>query len=443
MRKRLSIQECSRCWPWWWPWEWRRRCSLFASAHPRRPREGGREEGVPRRRQARPALQEDSPIPDYAFPGIENERVATGAGRASSAPSACSRSASASRSLLRTAGPATRGPARPRRPTGDRASTVRCSLRHSLAADRPGGRHRASRVHRLDPRAKIVGLLGVTAGRGQRRRWSCWPVFAACVAGARDGVPAPARVPLAEIWRRARFILPLIVLLAAVFIPFVRDGGEASTRSARSRCTRQGLAVFGGGGRSRRRSARSCGRAARRHDDRSPRCCAGSRRCGSPRLLVLIAVVHVPLPVRDRVRQVSRMKAALLSRGYRPRHALAGGRRRARGRPRCSCAPTAAASACTWRCWRAATRAAMPYPRAARRSAARDARLRGAVLALLIVPLRIAARGGGVSCAIACAGASLTPTRTDSRALRRDRPARRRTASAWRCSGPTAPARRR
>lgn len=24
------------------------------------------------------ALQEDSPIPDYAFPGIENERVATG-----------------------------------------------------------------------------------------------------------------------------------------------------------------------------------------------------------------------------------------------------------------------------------------------------------------------------------------------------------------------------
>ena len=24
------------------------------------------------------ALQEDSPIPDYAFPGVENERVATG-----------------------------------------------------------------------------------------------------------------------------------------------------------------------------------------------------------------------------------------------------------------------------------------------------------------------------------------------------------------------------
>ena len=53
-------------------------------------------------------VQEDSPIPDYAFPGVENERVATGLAaswaRSRSSPSATDWPSGA---------PATAGPGRP------------------------------------------------------------------------------------------------------------------------------------------------------------------------------------------------------------------------------------------------------------------------------------------------------------------------------------------
>ena len=39
-------------------------------------------------------------------------------------------------------------------------------------------------------------------------------------------VAAAARVAPRDIWRRARFILP-VVLFVAVFLPFVRKGGQA------------------------------------------------------------------------------------------------------------------------------------------------------------------------------------------------------------------------
>ena len=38
-------------------------------------------------------------------------------------------------------------------------------------------------------------------------------------------VAVAGRVPALELWRRARFVLPL-VLLVGVFLPFVRDGGQ-------------------------------------------------------------------------------------------------------------------------------------------------------------------------------------------------------------------------
>ena len=49
--------------------------SPFASSHARRPRAGRRRQGVPRQ-PARAAGRR--PIPDYAFPGVEDERLATG-----------------------------------------------------------------------------------------------------------------------------------------------------------------------------------------------------------------------------------------------------------------------------------------------------------------------------------------------------------------------------
>ena len=82
-----------------------------------------------------------------------------------------------------------------------------------------------SRVHRLDPRAKIVGLLGVTvvavstpldALAGLRRlRGSCSP-------RARRSRACGRR----ELWRRVRVVLPL-VLLVGVLVPFVRTAARA------------------------------------------------------------------------------------------------------------------------------------------------------------------------------------------------------------------------
>ena len=51
--------------------------SPFASSSPDGLERVADGQGLPRQGRLH-AIQEDSPIPDYAFPGIENERVATG-----------------------------------------------------------------------------------------------------------------------------------------------------------------------------------------------------------------------------------------------------------------------------------------------------------------------------------------------------------------------------
>jgi cobalt/nickel transport system permease protein len=81
----------------------------------------------------------------------------------------------------------------------------------------------ASPVHRLDPRAKLLGLLAVTLV-AVTTPFSLWPVWAAC-AGALAIIAVTARIPARTIWRRARVVLPLVVLVA-VFIPFLRKGGQ-------------------------------------------------------------------------------------------------------------------------------------------------------------------------------------------------------------------------
>ena len=51
-----------------------------------------------------------------------------------------------------------------------------------------------------------------------------WPVLAACTA-ALVAVAVVARVPPRELWLRVRVVLPLVVVVA-VFLPFVRTGGQ-------------------------------------------------------------------------------------------------------------------------------------------------------------------------------------------------------------------------
>ena len=52
-----------------------------------------------------------------------------------------------------------------------------------------------------------------------------WPVYVGC-ALTLAVLAISARLPVAELWRRARWVLPL-VLIVGVFLPLVRTGGQA------------------------------------------------------------------------------------------------------------------------------------------------------------------------------------------------------------------------
>ena len=82
----------------------------------------------------------------------------------------------------------------------------------------------AGPVHRLDPRAKILGLTTVTLV-AVSAPIAAWPVHLAC-ALVLVAVAAVARIPALTIWRRARVVLPLVLFVAA-FVPFFREGGTA------------------------------------------------------------------------------------------------------------------------------------------------------------------------------------------------------------------------
>ena len=63
----------------------------------------------------------------------------------------------------------------------------------------------ASPIHRLDPRAKVLGLLAVTLV-AVTTPVALWPVFGAC-ALALAVVAALARVPARTLWQRGRIVL--------------------------------------------------------------------------------------------------------------------------------------------------------------------------------------------------------------------------------------------
>ncbi len=172
----------------------------------------------------------------------------------------------------------------------------------------------ASPVHRLDPRAKVVGFLGLTLV-AVTTPLEAWPVYLAC-ALVLAGVAALGRIGPSTVWRRTKFILPL-VLFVAVFLPFFRGGhridlGPLSVSEA-------GLAAFAAV--SVKAVLGTVSAVLLGATTTFPATLRALESLRVPRLLVLIAgfVYRYLFVVVD---EVQRMRAALSARGYQPRTAL-------------------------------------------------------------------------------------------------------------------------
>jgi cobalt/nickel transport system permease protein len=176
----------------------------------------------------------------------------------------------------------------------------------------------ASPVHRLDPRAKIVGLVSVTLV-AVSTPVALWPVFVACSL-VLSGVALLARVRARVIWRRARFVLPL-VLAAAVLIPLFRRGGDVISLGPLS-LHEAGLETFAAV--AAKATIGTVAAVLLGATTSFPAVLRGLEALRVPRLLILIAAfMYRYLFVL--VEEVGRMRAALAARGYRPRNALHAG----------------------------------------------------------------------------------------------------------------------
>jgi cobalt/nickel transport system permease protein len=173
----------------------------------------------------------------------------------------------------------------------------------------------AGRIHRLDPRAKIVGLLAITVV-AVSTPLRAWPVWVAC-ALVLAGVAVAARVPARAIWHRARVVLPL-VLFVGVFVPFVRHG-EAVASLGPFTVTHEGLATFAEV--SAKAVIGTVTAVLLGATTSVPSIIRGLEGLRVPRLLTLIAafMYRYLFVIADEMR---RTRAALASRGYRPRSAL-------------------------------------------------------------------------------------------------------------------------
>jgi cobalt/nickel transport system permease protein len=172
----------------------------------------------------------------------------------------------------------------------------------------------ASPVHRLDPRAKIAGLAGITlVGVSTPPRY--WPVLAAC-ALALAAIAAAARVGPGVIWSRAKVVLPLVVFVA-VFVPFVRGGETVDVGPLAM--SRDGLTTFAAV--SSKALIGTVSAVLLAATTSFPDVLHGLERMRAPRLLTLIAafMYRYLFVIGGEAR---RMRVALAARGYRPRHAL-------------------------------------------------------------------------------------------------------------------------
>jgi cobalt/nickel transport system permease protein len=172
-----------------------------------------------------------------------------------------------------------------------------------------------SPIHALDPRAKLVGLLGVTVV-AVSAPLGAWPVWVAC-AVALAAVAALARVPAAEIWRRARVVLPLVLLVAA-FVPFVRSGGTTYDLGP-LRVSEAGLAVLAAV--AAKAAIGTVSAVLLNATTPFPAVLHALEALRAPRLLVLIAAFTYRY-LFVVIAEVLRLRAALAARAYHPRNAL-------------------------------------------------------------------------------------------------------------------------
>ena len=170
-----------------------------------------------------------------------------------------------------------------------------------------------SPVHRLDPRAKVLGLVAVTV-IGVSTPVRLWPVYGGCVL-VLAAVAAAARVPARQLWRRARVVLPL-VLLVGVFVPLVRTGGTAYELGPLT-LHEAGLTVLGA--LAAKATIGTLSAVLLAATTSYPAIMRALESLRVPRLFVLIAsFMHRYLFVI--VEELGRMRSALAARAYRPRH---------------------------------------------------------------------------------------------------------------------------
>lgn len=174
-----------------------------------------------------------------------------------------------------------------------------------------------SRVHRLDARAKLLGLTGLTLVAATSPP-AAWPSLACCAALLLV-VAAGARVPARVLWSRALVILPIVVL-AAASLPFVRDGG-AEYRLGPLGVSEAGLEVFGAA--VAKAVVGTLSAIVLAATTSVPAALEGLRRLHAPPVLVAIAGVTWRY-VFVLAGELGRMRTALAARGHRPRHLLHG-----------------------------------------------------------------------------------------------------------------------
>ena len=169
-----------------------------------------------------------------------------------------------------------------------------------------------SPIHRLDPRAKLAGLAGITVV-AVSTPLRAWPAFVAC-AVALAAIAAVARVGPRVVWSRARVIVPLVVFVAA-FVPFVR-GGPAVEVGPLS-LSEAGLATFAQV--TVKATIGAVSAILLGATTSVPDVLHALERLRVPRLLVVIAafMYRYVFVIADEAR---RMRSALAARAYRPRH---------------------------------------------------------------------------------------------------------------------------
>ena len=185
---------------------------------------------------------------------------------------------------------------------------------HTLELTGPAG-DPASPVHRLDPRAKLLGFLGITCV-AVSTPLDAWPVYAGC-ALALAGLAVAARVPPRTIWRRARTVL-LLVLFVAVFVPFADRGGE-EVAIGPFMLSVAGLTILGTV--AAKATIGTVSAVLLGATTSYPAVLRALAALRVPRALTLIAAFSYRY-LFVIVEEVARMRAALAARGYRPRTAL-------------------------------------------------------------------------------------------------------------------------